>query len=211
MLNVGGGIIMANTYTIEYKLGKVPLLGRAEGVFPQLEAVEPARAIVKGLEMWGQMDSIVFERNDGRPGGGSWNTISFGRSFQELSNYDRFKDVACCDLEKLAKRMYELCYTDVWRITREQRYAREPILSTINKKYQQMVEELGVLQQTQQRLIDAGELVLPDFILDYDKKTGKYVKVSLPLLRRLHEAGDDPEKIAQAQRDFPKGLILERI
>lgn len=169
---------MTSIPTIEYRLGKIPLLGREEGVYPQLEAVNPEKAIVKTLEMYAVGDRILFGRNDGNPSYGMLDLHLLGQ-FEELPGHNRLRDLADSYLTQVAERMHELCYPNMHGGRERQWYARKKIDVSKDAGYQQMVQELRILQQTQRHLIDSGELVLPPHFMVQSDRDG-YLSISFP-------------------------------
>lgn len=141
--------------SIEYRLGKTN-----SGRYHQLESDESAETIIKNMSMFGFGDCINFGRKnkDGLTFGSDWGLGNIG-CFRELQPYTRLADMSKQDVRRLAARMYELIYMTFGG---NERYNVEPQIDETKQEYQQILEELITLQETQKRLIASGEVVFPE-------------------------------------------------
>jgi hypothetical protein len=139
---------------IEYTLGKT-----GSGKYQQLKCDENSNAIVKTLSMYGFGDCIKFSKK-------CENNSTFGNNFgldglscfKGLKSYERLIFIPRQDIPKLAARIYELLFMNTQD---DKRYIFEPKIDTSDRKYQQILEELILLGETQARLIVSGDIVFP--------------------------------------------------
>jgi hypothetical protein len=135
--------------SIEYKLAKTK-----SGKYHQLSC---DTAIVQTLSMYGFGDSISFMKTnkDGTNYGSYWGLRNLG-CFPELKAYARLSDMPEPDLEKLAARIYMQLYTSNKRCNSKLPGIEE------KPKFIQIRDELKVLQGTQKKLADLGQIVFPE-------------------------------------------------
>ncbi len=144
--------------SIEYKLGKTN-----SEKYQQLKCGENSEAIVKDMSMYGFGDCIIFSRK-GKGDlifGSTWGLGNLG-CFRELRPYTRLVNMPKQDVRRLAVRMYELLYMDI----KARRKNVEPQVDKSKPEYQQILEELATLQETQKKLIASGEIVFPQISYD---------------------------------------------
>jgi hypothetical protein len=128
-----------------YRPGKTP-----SGEYPQFACDEGSGAIVRALSMHGSNDCVDFHKKnrDKSTFGSFWGLGEIG-CFNELKNFSRLTDMPKKDVEKLAKRMYELLFMRNRGIAT---YLIEPKVDESEPRYMQIVGELTILQGLEKEL-----------------------------------------------------------